>query len=198
MRCVAIIPARGGSRRIPRKNIRKFFGRPILAYSIETAQQSGLFNAGIWVSTEDAEIARLTLKLGARYHARERTLADHVTGTQEVMAHALAEIFPDLARRPEVACCIYPTAPLLSVGDLRRGFAQFASRITAYAYSVGPDGQDAGQFYFGSTQAFLARVPLAGAQQVVLGPERVCDINTEADWHRAEQMYAVLHREEPT
>lgn len=198
MRCVAIIPARGGSRRIPGKNIREFHGQPILTYSIETAQQSGLFNVGIWVSTEDAEISRLAIKLGARLHRRARALADHLTGTQEVMAAALAELFPDPATRPETACCIYATAPLMSVGDLRRGFAQLASRLTAYAYSVGQDGEDAGQFYWGSTQAFIRRVPLAGAQQVLIRPERVCDINTEADWVRAEQMYAMLHpRGEP-
>ena len=192
---VALIPARGGSRRIPGKNIREFHGRPILAYSIETALQSGLFPHGVWVSTEDPAIARVAWQFGAKLHPRAKALAENDVGTQQVAAAALAELYPGEATRPAVACVIYATSPLMCVEDLKRGLEALAEGPTPYAYSVGPDGKDAGQFYWGLTSAFLAGVPLdhPRAKHVRLAPERTCDINTLDDWIRAERMYAALY-----
>lgn len=187
---IAIIPARGGSQRIPRKNIRLFHGKPILAYSIETAQKSGLFD-DVWVSTEDAEIGRIAIQCGARWQHRSTVGAEDGVGTQAVMAEALT----DIGGIPELACCIYATAPLMTVEDLHRGLWLLKShRGFQYAFSVGTNPlQDAGQFYWGWSQAFINGDDLhANAVMVPISSDRVCDINTEEDWLRAEQMYLAL------
>lgn len=118
MSAIAIIPARGGSKRIPRKNLKPFDGVPMIARSIRTALESGLFNEVI-VSTDDEEIAEVAKAHGAQVpFLRPAALADDFTGTAAVIAHALDE----LRERPfEFACCIYATAPLLQARFLRKG-----------------------------------------------------------------------------
>ena len=196
MSCVAIIPARGGSRRIPRKNIKMFHGKPIIAYSIEAAKESGLFDE-IWVSSEDHEIGSLSMQLGAKWHPRSKELSEDGIGTQLVMAGVLSELWPGAYNRPEYACCIYATAPLLDVSSLQ--FAKYeldCDDKCEYAFSVGCNPlQDAGQFYFGKTRAFLAGVPLVwpSSKMIPIKDDLVCDINTMDDWNRAEQMYSKLH-----
>ena len=197
MRCVCIIPARAGSRRIPGKNLKEFHGRPIIAYSINTAFQSDLFSMGVYVSTEDYATANLALSYGAKVHVRRPELAENSVGTQAVMAAALKELFTDERNRPEIACCLYATSPLLTAGDLRRGWASYLSGIAAYAYSVGPDGQDAGNFYFSHTENFIMGLPLEGhTLPVPLPAERVQDINNLDDWIKAERMYTALRQKE--
>lgn len=117
---IAVIPARGGSKRIPRKNIRNFCGKPIIAWSIEAAQKSGCFES-IVVSTEDAEISAIARKWGAEVpFVRPTALAnDHAT-TDAVFSHALRAM-EGIAARFKYACCIYPTCPLLDVEDLKSG-----------------------------------------------------------------------------
>lgn len=196
MNRIAIIPARGGSRRIPGKNIREFHGKPILAYSIETARKSGLFNAGVWVSTDSPEIACVAEAYGAGVHRRDPALASSDVGTQEVMAAALVDLQSDTPARIDAACCIYATAPLMCAADLRRGLGMLAAGLTPYVYSVGPDSKDAGQFYWGLKESFITGMPLDGnSQHVVLSATRCCDINVEEDFLRAERMYAELHGE---
>lgn len=118
---VAIIPARGGSERIPRKNIKSFAGRPIIAYSIEAARGSGLFDR-IIVSTDDEEIASTAIEFGAEVpFRRPAEIADAQTGTNAVVAHALD--WMAASRGPvSAACCIYATAPLLRSEDIRQGY----------------------------------------------------------------------------
>jgi len=123
---VAVIPARGGSQRIPRKNIRLLNGKPLLAYSIEVAKASGLFDR-IVVSTDDEEIAEVAREYGADIpFMRPRDLADHMTGTTPVMQHALRMLIKqsslDDSKRPTQACLIYATCPLLTPEDLQQGF----------------------------------------------------------------------------
>jgi N-acylneuraminate cytidylyltransferase len=194
---VAIIPARGGSVRIKRKNIRDFIGKPVIQYSIDTAKATGLFDGGIYVSTEDDEIAEVAMKYGAKIIRRPLELAEIGVpdcGTQEVVRHALEEILNLVDPGAHDACCIYATASLMEAEDLRIGFGMLASRITPYVHSVGPDGYDAGQWYWGEVSAFMDRIPLKDmSQHCVVPAERVCDINSDADWHRAEQMYRTLH-----
>lgn len=113
MRRLAIIPARGGSKRIPRKNVKKFLGRPIIAYSIEAALQSGLFDE-IIVSTNDEEIAKIATKYGANvpFMRSEENASDHAT-TTDVMMEVL-EYYKNRGISFRYACCIYPTAPFIS------------------------------------------------------------------------------------
>ena len=192
---VAIIPARGGSTRIPRKNIRDFEGQPIIAYSIQTAKASGLFERGIWVSTDDPEIAKVAWGLGVHVHPRQPELARDEIGTQQVMREALRELFPVEANRPAIACCIYPCAPLMLPEDLKRGLEALVEGPTPYAYSVDRGGGDAGQWYWGLTSAFVEGVPLEHPRTklLVLPSHRTCDINTEADWQRALLLYRGIH-----
>lgn len=187
---VAIIPARGGSTRIPHKNMRVFHGHPIIAYSIMAAHECELF-ADILVSTDDPDIAKVALIHGAGIIQRPPALAKNEVGTQSVMKHALASI-----EGYEYACCIYATAPLITVGDLVSGYHSLRGSPYPFVYTVGPDGVDAGQWYWGVSSAFLNDIALERGMQYVLPSERVCDINTEADWHRAELMYDILRSNE--
>jgi N-acylneuraminate cytidylyltransferase len=132
---IAIIPARGGSKRIPRKNIKPFHGKPMIAWSIEAAQRSRLFDHVV-VSTDDREIADLAAKHGAEVpFTRPAELSDDNTGTTEVVAHAtqwaLQQKWPLTA-----VCCVYPTAPFIQIDDLRRGLQGLESGSWAYAFPV--------------------------------------------------------------
>ena len=192
MSAIAIIPARGGSRRLPKKNIRLFHGKPIIAYSIEAAKASGLFDR-IIVSSDHSEIIDIGMEYGATdYHDRSDELAADEVGTQEVMQHIVAE----MDERPELFCCIYATAPLMSVIDLIRGHdALLEEHWQSYTMSVGTKPLcDAAQFYWGRPTAFGFGVDLIDEHttMIPIAPGRVCDINTEEDWKRAEEMYARL------
>jgi N-acylneuraminate cytidylyltransferase len=132
---IAVIPARGGSKRIPRKNIRDFCGKPMIAWSIETARASRLFDR-IIVSTDDAEIAAVAAQWGAEApFVRPPELADDFAGTTEVIAHA-AQWALAQGWQLSAVCCIYATAPLLEVADLARGLSALQSGDWHYAFSA--------------------------------------------------------------
>jgi pseudaminic acid cytidylyltransferase len=139
---IAVIPARGGSKRIPRKNIKPFCGKPMIAWSIEAAKASELFDR-IVVSTDDAEIADVARACGAEVpFMRPSRLSDDHTGTAPVVAHAI-EWYRDSGLTPDPVCCIYATAPLLAASDLRLGLeiltqsdAEFAFSVTSYAFPI--------------------------------------------------------------
>ena len=125
---VAVIPARGGSKRIPRKNLKTFNGQPILAYSIEAAAGCGLFDR-IVVSTDDDEIADVARARGAEApFRRPAELADDHTGTNAVVRHAL-DWLEGRDGAIDEACCIYATAPFLSADDLREAHALLAADV---------------------------------------------------------------------
>jgi pseudaminic acid cytidylyltransferase len=140
---IAIIPARGNSRRIPRKNIKLFCGKPMIAWSIEAARASGLFDA-IIVSTDDEEIARVAEANGAEApFRRPAELAGDHAPTIPVIAHAIRWFTAE--RGPVTrACCIYATAPFLQSQYLREGAAlldrhaeaDFAFSVTSYAFPI--------------------------------------------------------------
>lgn len=118
---VAIIPARGGSKRIPRKNIRSFLGKPMISYSIAAARESRLFDQVV-VSTEDPEIAAVAVDCGAQVpFLRPAELADDFSGTHVVVADAVRRLL-DLGLPISHACCIYATAPMIRAADIQRGF----------------------------------------------------------------------------
>jgi N-acylneuraminate cytidylyltransferase len=132
---LAVIPARGGSKRIPRKNIKLFCGKPIIEWSIEAAQQSGCFDQVV-VSTDDAEIAEVARQCGAQVpFMRPADLSDDQTGTTAVVAHAIGW-FSALGKQPEQVCCLYATAPFVSPDDLRRGLDVLTKTGSDYAFSV--------------------------------------------------------------
>ena len=121
-RRLALIPARGGSQRIPRKNIRLFCGRPIIQYSIETALKSGLFDQ-VMVSTDDQEIAEIARSLGADVpFIRSAKNSDHQATTVDVLKEVLHS-YASHNVHFDSCCCIYPTAPLLSAETLQESFA---------------------------------------------------------------------------
>lgn len=117
---VALIPARGGSKRIPRKNIRPFLGKPIMAYPIEAARESGLFDR-IIVSTDDPEIADVARQLGAEVpFLRPAALANDHAPTRAVITHALDFVESQNQKVSEI-CCVYATAVFVRPDDLRQG-----------------------------------------------------------------------------
>ena len=117
MRNLCIIPARGGSKRIPRKNIKDFLGKPIIAYSIEAALNSELFDE-VMVSTDDAEIAEIAVRYGAKVpFMRSEEKANDVATTYEVIEEVI-QCYIDQGRNFENVCCIYPCAPFVSIEKL--------------------------------------------------------------------------------
>ena len=132
---IAIIPARGGSKRVPRKNVRDFFGKPMIGWSIEAATRSKLFDH-IIVSTDCPEVSSVAESFGASVPFRRpaHLSNDHAT-TREVMIHAIMELEMSFGKF-EHACCIYATSPLLREEDLSRGFELLVSSGAEFAFSV--------------------------------------------------------------
>lgn len=132
---IAVIPARGGSKRIPRKNIRDFCGKPIIAYSIEVAKQSGLFSAVV-VSTDDEEIAEVAKSYGADVpFIRPATLADDFTGTTPVVVHALNHYLEE-GRQVDAVCCIYATSPFTTAADIIRGYNALSAAPASFTITT--------------------------------------------------------------
>ena len=132
---VAIIPARGGSKRIPRKNVKDFYGKPMIAWSIEAAKASGCFDK-IIVSTDDSEIAHIARQFGAEIpFMRPAALSDDYTGTIPVIRHAVEWLNQNDAP-VDYACCIYATAPFILPEDLKQGLQLIKNSGSSYAFSV--------------------------------------------------------------
>ncbi|GAB2579485.1 pseudaminic acid cytidylyltransferase [Nitrincola alkalisediminis] len=225
---VAIIPARGGSKRIPRKNIKDFCGKPMIARSIEAALQSNCFERVI-VSTDDLEIASVAKVYGAEVpFIRPAELSDDFTGTQPVIANAINSLQKESDKPIDRVCCIYATAPFVQTTYLQAGLerllqqrAEFAFSVTSYAFPIQralklttaqrvemfyPEHfdtrsqdleeawHDAGQFYWGTTEAWLSGKPIFGdySTPVVLPRHCVQDIDTPEDWERAEWLFKAM------
>lgn len=221
---LCIIPARGGSKRVPRKNIKAFCGKPMIAWSIEAARESGCFDH-IAVSTDDDEIAAVARQWGAAVpFMRPSELADDHAATNAVVVHAIRWFEENLVV-PDHVCCLYATAPFVRAIDLRRGLelliaenADFAFTITSFAapiqrafritqtgriemfwpeffYTRSQDMEaafhDAGQFYWGRTEAWKNMQPIFGSCSVplILPRWQAQDIDTEEDWEYASLMF---------
>lgn len=224
---IAVIPARGGSKRIPHKNIRDFCGKPIIAYSIKQAINTALFDQVI-VSTDDEEIASVARNYGAETpFIRPSNISDDFTGTNAVAKHAI-QWLQNQGQDIKYACCLYATAPFVQAKYLREGFEKliqsnksFAFSITSFPFpiqravrinkrgeveAIFPENinkrsqdledtfHDAGQFYWGTAEAFLQnRVTFSTESVPVVIPRfLVQDIDTEEDWYRAELMFKAL------
>lgn len=134
---LCVIPARGGSKRIPRKNIRGFAGRPIIAWSIQAALDSGRFDR-VMVSTDDAEIAAVARASGAEIpFLRPDELADDYTGTNAVVKQAI-EWHMEQGITVSHACCIYATAPFVQPRYLVEGFERLVASGKSFVFSVTP------------------------------------------------------------
>lgn len=226
---LAMIPARGGSKRIPRKNIREFAGKPMIAHAIDAAQRCGLFDHVV-VSTDDEEIAAIAVARGAEVpFRRPAELADDHTPTVPVIAHAI-EACRQMGWHATHACCIYPGVPFINVDDIRDALALLEAAEAAYSFPVSefpsaiqralrrlPDGRmqpfypeyeltrtqdlepayhDVGQFYWGTADAWLTNNRIHGSGVGLPIPAwRVVDIDTPADWERAELLYNAFSRQ---
>lgn len=143
MNNLAIIPARGGSKRIPRKNIKDFLGKPIIAYSIEAALESGLFEE-VMVSTDDKEISEIAIKYGAKvpFFRSSENSNDYAT-TIAVIQEVTSEYKTHFSKVFDLVCCIYPTAPLIQVQHLKNGLDLLLAKnfdsvlpVVAFGYPV--------------------------------------------------------------
>lgn len=134
---LAIIPARGGSKRIPRKNIRPFHGKPIIAYSIEAALQSGLFDE-VMVSTDDVEIAEVAKKYGATVPFMRSEMNSNDTATTLQVIREVMTFYTDRSLVFEEVCCIYATAPLVQVDHIKKGLALLQESEVASVFPVVP------------------------------------------------------------
>ncbi len=215
---VCIIPARGGSKRIPRKNIKDFCGKPMLARAIETAKNSQLFEQ-IIVSTDDSAIADIAQHHGATVSQRPAELADDYATTAAVIRHVLQSM-----PKASHICCLYPCTPLLKSQYLTDSFECWQSSNSLYCFPVlefesnvlrslklSDAGEvssmfsqheltrtqdltqayfDAGQFYWGSREAWLGEDKIHNhALGYVLPKYSVVDIDDENDWRFAERLY---------
>ncbi|MDR3347722.1 MAG: pseudaminic acid cytidylyltransferase [Helicobacteraceae bacterium] len=218
---IAVIPARGGSKRIKRKNIRDFCGKPIIAYPIEAALNSLLFDSVI-VSTDDEAIAAVAIERGAAVpFMRPIELSGDFVGVVDVVAHAIGQI-DDVKR----VCLIYATAPFVSEKDLINAYKtlgenDYVLSISAFEYPIERalklDKQnrvsslwkehersrsqdlietyhDAAHFCFGKAEAFLESRSIFNGKTVgyIIDKKRVQDIDTIEDWERAELMYKAM------
>lgn len=141
MKNLCIIPARGGSKRIPRKNVKEFLGKPIIAYSIEAALKSGLFDE-VMVSTDDQEIAAIAKQYGASVpFMRSEATANDYAGSDEVLREVLRE-YKKMGREYDVICCLYATAPFVTVENLKKAYSQlgdtYDAAFTIVRYSYPP------------------------------------------------------------
>ena len=135
MSVVAVIPARGGSKRIPHKNIKPFCGKPMIAYSIEAAKNAGIFDR-IIVSTDSKEIASIAKDFGAEIpFMRPMELADDFAGTDAVILHALKRLMED-GEKIDYICCIYATAPFVKAEYIVKGYNLLCDKNAASCFSV--------------------------------------------------------------
>jgi pseudaminic acid cytidylyltransferase len=167
---IAIIPARGGSKRIPRKNIKDFCGRPIISYAITAAKQSGLFDH-IVVSTDDEEIARIANQWGAETpFLRPVELSNDYVATVPVINHSI-EACQNLGLVFDNVCCIYPGVPFIQVDDLRGAFISFTNNDANYCFPVAefPSAIQRGLKFLntGKMQPFYPEFELTRTQDLV-------------------------------
>ena len=130
MSSICIITARGGSKRIPRKNVREFCGKPMLAYSVETAIKSGVFD-DVMVSTDDEEIAEVARCYGAKVpFMRSMATSNDYATTADVLSEVLSE-YEKRGIEFDAMCCLYPTAPFVRVSELREANAMIEAGATS-------------------------------------------------------------------
>jgi N-acylneuraminate cytidylyltransferase len=222
MNNLCIIPARGGSKRIPRKNIKSFLGKPIIAYSVEVALKSGLFSE-VMVSTDDEEIAKIAKSFGAKvpFFRSDENANDYATTLDVVKEVLLA--YERLGKSYDNVCTLYPTAPFVSTRKLKEGFdklthANAVIPVTEFSFPVWrafhlnqdslayhwPEFEksrsqdltklfhDAGQWYWIKIKNIEDTLVPQQTAAVILSTLEVQDIDRPEDWHIAEMKYEYL------
>ena len=190
---ICIIPARGGSKRLPRKNLMLFAGKPMLWHAIDTARESKCF-ARVIVSTDDVGIANLAIQRGAERSMRTWTNPDGAIGTQEVTRQTIHQ---ESISTKKYVCRLYPTTPLLKPEHLRYGMAEAKKSGVHFTMAAGAHPlRDAGAFYWGRAKHFALGFPLLGihTRLIILPEQHVCDINTQADWDEALIKYREIRK----
>jgi N-acylneuraminate cytidylyltransferase len=224
---ICIIPARGGSKRILRKNIKVFNGKRMILYSIKAAILSGCFDKVV-VSTDDEEIARIAKESGADVpFMRPSDLSGDYIATMPVINHAI-DWFEEHGFNIDNVCCLYATAPFVQAYDIKTAYKQLINSDADYCFSVTSFSfpiqrsimltennrvtmfdekymntrsqdlveafHDAGQFYWGKTEAFKLEKPMFSecATPYILPRHLVQDIDTKEDWDRAELMHRIV------
>lgn len=222
---LCIIPARGGSKRIPKKNIKDFLGKPIIAYSIEVALKSNLFDR-VMVSTDDEEIVKVAEEYGAEVpFLRSSENADDYATTVDVVKEVL-DSFKNRGDKFENICILYPTAPFVSINRLNEGFNKLKSYqacipVVAFEYPVWrafklkgkklsyqwpeheksrsqdlqPLYHDAGQWYWIKINAIKNSLVPDETAPIILDASEVQDIDIETDWKMAELKFKVLNND---
>lgn len=220
---LAIIPARGGSKRIPRKNIKDFLGKPIIAYSIQAAIDSGLFDE-IIVSTDDVEIAQISKELGAGvpFMRSSQTADDHAT-----LADVIDEVknsYLKLNKQFKYVCCILPTAPLITSMNIQKGYSVLTEKgvdsvrpVVSFSYPIqraikmnngkvemfypeyqNTRSQDLEPAYHDAGQFYWMKFEtgLRGTNKYgfEISEMQVQDIDNEKDWYIAEIKYKYLQK----
>ena len=222
MKNVAIITARGGSKRIPRKNIKTFMGKPMLAYAIEAALLSEVFTE-VMVSTDDIEIATIAQKCGAKVpFMRSESTANDVATTYDVLQEVINE-YENRGMIFDNVCCIYPCVPFLTGEILLKAFDKFessgADRLTPVvkysfpiqrAFRINEDGylafrepenaskrsQDLESMYHDVGMFYFFKNGKLTSNEIVpfeMDERAIQDIDTLEDWQMAEMKYKVLH-----
>ena len=214
MKNLAIIPARGGSKRIPRKNVKPFLGKPIIAYSIEAALATGLFDE-VMVSTDDEEIAEVARQYGASVpFMRSAGTANDYATTADVLNEVLSK-YKETGKEFDNFCCIYATAPMIQPNNIVSSFellqkTDFTIPIWR-CLDLAPDGtmkrhwpefensrsqdlpkeyHDTGTFYWYKTKEWMAGNVRIGGIEV--DETTIQDIDTDTDWKLAEMKYKLL------
>jgi len=226
---ICIIPARGGSKRIVKKNVKIFNGKPIIAYSIEQALASNCIDRVI-VSTDDEEISNVAIRYGAEVpFKRPPELSNDITPTNPVITHAVNWI-ENQGELVDSICCLYATAPFIQSNSISEAYGQFKKYNADFCYSVtsfpfpiqraikiNDSGKvnmfhpehintrsqdleeayhDAGQFYWGTKEAFNSNSSILSDTVIpfILPRHLVQDIDTLEDWRRAEIMHEVIQK----
>lgn len=222
MSIIAVITARGGSKRIPRKNIKEFMGKPMLAYAVEAAINSDVFDE-VMVSTDDAEIAEVAKKYGANvpFMRSEKTSNDYAT-TADVLNEVVSE-YKNRGKVFDELCCIYPCVPFLTADVLKKAYEKFitsnADRLTPVvkysfpiqrAFKVNEKGlleyrelenatkrsQDLEAMYHDVGMFYFYKIDKIDSDEIAMlemDETMIQDIDNESDWQMAEMKYRVMH-----
>lgn len=222
MSIVAVITARGGSKRIPRKNIKEFMGKPMLAYAVEAAVNSKVFDE-VMVSTDDVEIAEIAKQFGAKvpFMRSEKTANDFAT-TADVLEEVVSE-YKKRGKTFDELCCIYPCVPFLTADVIKNAYEKFktsgADRLTPVvkysfpiqrAFKLNEQGlleyrepenapkrsQDLEPMYHDVGMFYFYKTEKMNSDNIAMlemDEAMVQDIDNDSDWQMAEMKYRIMH-----